>query len=87
MAAGFEPASARGPRTKLSRFRESWDEFAPPDGLFTGCHRAAEEVCPVWPGQSMAAHWAIRDPVAVDGTDEERVRAFNKAFRDAGLRS
>ena len=83
MAAGFELGFSLGPRTKLSRlsrFRESWDEFAPPDGLFTGCDRAAEEVCPVWPGQPMTAHWAIRDPAAVDGTDEERVRAFNKAF-------
>ena len=79
MAPGFELAFSLGPPTKLSRFRESWDGFAPPDGLFTGCDRAAEEVCPVWPGQPITAHWAICDPAAV-GTEEERVRAFNKAF-------
>ena len=48
--------------------------------------RAAEEVCPVWPGQPMTADWAIRDPAAVDGNDEARVRAFSKAFRDARLK-
>jgi hypothetical protein len=57
MAAESELAFSLEPRTKLSRFRESWDEFAPPDGLVTGCDRAAEEVCPVWPGQPMTAHW------------------------------
>jgi arsenate reductase (thioredoxin) len=64
---------------------KSWDEFAEPgapqlDFVFTVCDNAAKEVCPVWPGQPMTAHWGIPDPVAVTGTDEERARAFRDAF-------
>ena len=72
---------------------KSWDEFAAPDAprldfVFTVCDHAAKEVCPVWPGQPMTAHWGIEDPAAVEGTREEQERAFNLAFRalDARLR-
>jgi protein-tyrosine-phosphatase len=70
---------------------KSWDEFATPDAptldfVFTVCDQAAQEVCPVWPGQPMTAHWGIHDPAAVQGTDEEKARAFNKAFRELDAR-
>lgn len=70
---------------------KSWDEFATPDAppldfVFTVCDNAAQEVCPVWPGQPMTAHWGIHDPAAVEGTEEERARAFNKAFRELDAR-
>jgi len=62
-----------------------WDEFAKPhsaklDFVFTVCDQAAKEVCPVWPGQPMTAHWGIPDPAAVEGTPEEVTRAFREAF-------
>jgi len=65
---------------------KSWDEFAAPgapkmDFVFTVCDDAAGEVCPIWPGQPMTAHWGIEDPAAVEGTDIENERAFNLAFR------
>jgi len=68
-----------------------WDELAAPsapelDFVFTVCDNAAKEVCPVWPGQPMTAHWGIQDPAAVEGTDEEKARAFNKAFRELDAR-
>jgi len=64
---------------------KSWDEFAKQgapqlDFVFTVCDNAANEVCPVWPGQPMTAHWGIPDPAAVQGTEEERARAFRDAF-------
>jgi len=70
---------------------KSWDEFAtadapPLDFVFTVCDNAAQEVCPVWPGQPMTAHWGIHDPAAVEGTAEEKARAFNKAFRELDAR-
>jgi arsenate reductase len=70
---------------------KSWDEFASPDAppldfVFTVCDNAANEVCPVWPGQPITAHWGIQDPAAVEGTHEERVRAFNNAFRELDAR-
>jgi arsenate reductase (thioredoxin) len=72
---------------------KSWDEFAAPgapqlDFVFTVCDHAAKEICPMWPGQPMTAHWGIEDPAAVEGTPEQQHRAFNLAFRalDARLR-
>jgi arsenate reductase (thioredoxin) len=64
---------------------KSWDEFAKPDApkmdfVFTVCDNAANEVCPVWPGHPMTAHWGIPDPAAVQGTPEEVERAFRDAF-------
>ena len=65
---------------------KSWDEYAAPgapvmDFVFTVCDNAAGEVCPFWPGQPMTAHWGIEDPAAVEGTDIDKQRAFNEAFR------
>ncbi len=65
---------------------KSWDEYALPgapkmDFVFTVCDNAAGEVCPIWPGQPMTAHWGIEDPAAAEGTDIEKQRAFNEAFR------
>jgi arsenate reductase (thioredoxin) len=65
---------------------KGWDEFAVPgapqlDFVFTVCDAAAGEACPVWPGQPMTAHWGIEDPAAVEGTDIDKERAFNTAFR------
>jgi len=64
---------------------KSWDEFTGPgapqmDFVFTVCDNAAKEICPVWPGQPMTAHWGISDPAAVQGTPEEVQRAFREAF-------
>jgi arsenate reductase len=64
---------------------KSWDEFAKSgapqmDFVFTVCDNAAREVCPVWPGQPMTAHWGVPDPAAVQGTPDEIARAFRDAF-------
>lgn len=64
---------------------KSWDEFAEPGApqmnfVFTVCDNAANEVCPVWPGQPMTAHWGIPDPAAVEGSAEEKAKAFRDAF-------
>jgi len=64
---------------------KSWDEFAQPGApemnfVFTVCDNAANEVCPIWPGQPMTAHWGIPDPASVAGTPEEIVRAYREAF-------
>lgn len=65
---------------------KSWDEFAVPeapqmDFIFTVCDRAAGEVCPVWPGQPITAHWGFEDPAAFVGRDEEKRRKFQEIFR------
>jgi len=64
---------------------KSWDEFAKPtapkmDFVFTVCDNAANEICPVWPGQPMTAHWGVPDPAAATGTPEHIERAFRDAF-------
>jgi arsenate reductase (thioredoxin) len=64
---------------------KDWDEFAKPGApqmnfVFTVCDNAAKEVCPVWPGQPMTAHWGVPDPAAVQGSREEIERAFRDAF-------
>lgn len=60
---------------------KEWSEFAQPgapalDFVFTVCDQAAGEVCPVWPGQPMTAHWGVPDPAAFEGTDEQKARVF-----------
>jgi arsenate reductase len=64
---------------------KSWDEFAAPgaprmDFLFTVCDSAAGEVCPIWPGHPVTAHWGVDDPAAVTGSDDDKRRAFLAAY-------
>lgn len=71
---------AEGMRSK------SWDEFAAPgapamDYIFTVCDQAAGEVCPVWPGHPITAHWGLADPAAATGSKAEQALAFRDAFR------
>ena len=75
----FAHVPAEGLRSK------SWDEFARPnavpmDFVFTVCDNAAKEVCPVWPGQPMTAHWGVPDPPSAQGDPDEIERAFRDAF-------
>lgn len=75
-SAGFETSGLRS---------KSWDEFATagapkPHFVFTVCDNAAHEVCPVWPGQPITAHWGVADPAAVSGAEEQVQRAFRDAF-------
>lgn len=94
-SAGSHPASSVRPQAlhqlELAHLptvglrSKSWDEFAKPDApqmdfVFTVCDNAAKEVCPVWPGQPMTAHWGIPDPAAVGGTQDEIERAYRDAF-------
>ncbi len=64
---------------------KDWNEFARPgaphlDFVFTVCDNAAKEVCPIWPGQPMTAHWGVPDPAAVEGTPEQIEKAFREAY-------
>ena len=75
--------TAKLPTTGLRS--KNWDEFAQPGApvmnfVFTVCDNAASEVCPVWPGQPMTAHWGVPDPAAVAGNSEQIERAFHDAF-------
>jgi arsenate reductase len=70
---------------------KNWSEFAQAgapqlDFVFTVCDNAAGEVCPIWPGQPVTAHWGVADPAAVTGTDQEKRRAFLRAFTELSAR-
>jgi arsenate reductase len=70
---------------------KNWDEFAQSgaprlDFVFTVCDNAAGEVCPVWPGQPITAHWGVADPAVITGLDHERRRAFLRAFTELSVR-
>lgn len=95
-SAGSQPKSAVHPQsiallerlnfdTSFARSK-NWEEFAAPDApkldfVFTVCDNAANEACPVWPGQPMSAHWGVPDPAAVEGTEPEIALAFSEAYR------
>ena len=70
---------------------KDWDEFAKPGAptmhfVFTVCDNAAKEVCPLWPGQPMTAHWGVPDPSAVEGSDEQKRKAFAAAYHQLSNR-
>jgi len=80
----IEQLDAIGYPTQTLRSK-SWDEFARPgapqmDFVFTVCDKAAGETCPIWPGHPMTAHWGFEDPAAVQGSDDDKRRAFQKVF-------
>ncbi|MEO0544578.1 MAG: arsenate reductase ArsC [Pseudomonadota bacterium] len=95
-SAGSQPKGEVHPRTlrllKTLNYNtdfarsKNWDEFAASDApqmdfVFTVCDNAANETCPVWPGQPMSAHWGVPDPAAVEGSDAEQAFAFDDAHR------
>ena len=100
-SAGSFPAGAVNPyaiellerhdhRTDHLRSKD-WDEFAAPgapvmDFVFTVCDRAAGEVCPVWPGRPISAHWGLPDPAAVTGDETEIRAAFAETYREIAMR-
>jgi arsenate reductase len=70
---------------------KSWNEFTKPgsppmDLIFTVCDQAAGEVCPVWPGRPMMVHWGVEDPAAVEGTEDERLTAFERVLGEMDRR-
>ena len=70
---------------------KSWKEFARPgepatDFVFTVCDQAAGEICPIWPGNPITAHWGVPDPAAVEGTEDQRKRAFRDAYHQLDAR-
>jgi len=70
---------------------KSWDEFASKDApqmdfVFTVCDDAAGEVCPVWPGKPVTAHWGVPDPARIEGGDAEKMHAFRQTFRQLSNR-
>jgi len=94
-SAGSQPAGTVNPMAvellERNRFptaelrSKNWNEFSAPDAprmdfVLTVCDKAAGEVCPVWPGQPMSAHWGVEDPVAVEGDEAHRRKAFTDAF-------
>lgn len=100
-SAGSQPAGKVNPfaielleknRLPTSGLRsKNWDEFARGDAprlnfVFTVCDNAAGEVCPVWPGQPITAHWGVADPAAVQGSDTDKRRAFLRAFTELSAR-
>lgn len=95
-SAGSHPSGQPNPRTvqllerlgyDLGEIRsKSWDEFAGPDApqmdfVFTVCDNAAGEVCPVWPGHPVTAHWGVPDPAKVEGNEAEQAAAFNRTHK------
>ena len=95
-SAGSDPKGVVNPNTlrllkqlnyNTDEFRsKSWEEFSGPDApaldfVFTVCDNAANEVCPIWPGQPMSAHWGIPDPAAAEGSEAEIALAFSDAYR------
>lgn len=100
-SAGSHPSGAPHPYTLelLSRLNhdtsdvrsKDWTDFAGEgapemDFVFTVCDRAAAEVCPVWPGQPMTAHWGVANPTSVEGNEAEKREAFNEAYRTLNTR-
>ena len=100
-SAGSHPAGQVNPSTLELLIRKgfateglrskNWEEFAQPgapamDFVVTVCDRAAGEVCPVWPGQPMTAHWGFEDPAAALGNDEARRKVFDKVFIEIARR-
>lgn len=86
----LELLSRKGFATEGLRSK-NWDEFAQPgapamDFVVTVCDRAAGEVCPIWPGQPMTAHWGFEDPAAAPGNDEVRRKVFEKVFIEIARR-
>ena len=100
-SAGSHPKGAVNPFTlqTLDRFHlptaglrsKSWNEFSGPDAppldfVFTVCGNAAREQCPYWPGRPLTAHWGVDDPAAVEGPEEVKRRAFERALRELDAR-